>query len=180
YRPSSSIPSQQDYVEYMQRITDLLPSTSFRAYLQKGGIVWRILLEATGKNAEFFLERAIEGPAGDAETWRAIVEPQGDRGIVGEDVSDSELDLICGVYKVYTEQTSDVSWWPKHQHWTNSGFYTGAWTQWQEEWFALRLQDILAGKASPRSSKAWKKNMAMWRATSSIATKVDAASREFL
>ena len=206
YRPSSSIPSQQDYVEYMQRITDLLPSTSFRAYLQKGGIVWRILLEATGKNAEFFLERAIEGPAGDAETWRAIVEPQGDREIVGEDVSDSELDLICGVYKVYTgefavcalprstsftsntlmrqrgygEQTSDVSWWPKHQHWTNSGFYTGAWTQWQEEWFALRLQDILAGKASPRSSKAWKKNMAMWRATSSIATKVDAASREFL
>ncbi|KAI0709811.1 hypothetical protein C8Q76DRAFT_566295, partial [Earliella scabrosa] len=70
-----------------------------------------------------------------------------------------ELDVICGVYKVYTDQsnqTSDKSWWPKHRHWVDAGFYTGRWTAWEEEWFSQHLHGILQGKEVPRSAKDWK------------------------
>ncbi|KAF8234282.1 hypothetical protein L208DRAFT_1262528 [Tricholoma matsutake] len=66
---------------------------------------------------------------------------QSNQGIFLDDgLSDDKLDLILGVYKVFTGigiQESHMSWWPKHSIWAKSGLDMGYWSESLERWFLL-------------------------------------------
>ncbi|THH19829.1 hypothetical protein EUX98_g8703 [Antrodiella citrinella] len=83
------------------------------------------------------------------------------RGIGGDDaLSEEEEGIICGLYKVYTDdsgrQTEDASWWPKQSVWKRCGLYVGYWSEDCERWFQLRLQGIKSCKEQPKNAAAWK------------------------
>ncbi|TDL15454.1 hypothetical protein BD410DRAFT_699480, partial [Rickenella mellea] len=70
-----------------------------------------------------------------------------------------ELDLISGVYRVFTGnglQTSASSWWPRHSAWQKGALNVGYWSPDCERWFQKRLEMIRDGKADLRSANEWK------------------------
>ncbi|KAF8588255.1 hypothetical protein K439DRAFT_1286917, partial [Ramaria rubella] len=76
-----------------------------------------------------------------------------------DEISDMEIDLICGVYRIYTgnkEQCSEDSWWPKHSQWAVCGLNMGYWTLLCEVWFQIRLEEICRGKAVLRNGVGWR------------------------
>ncbi|KAI0071319.1 hypothetical protein K474DRAFT_1581736, partial [Panus rudis PR-1116 ss-1] len=78
---------------------------------------------------------------------------------VDEGLSEDELDFICGMYKVYTEQgpdqQADRSWWPRYSMWQSSPYGVGYWTPKAERFFQGHLKDILAGKEPTKTSNRW-------------------------
>ncbi|KZP29617.1 hypothetical protein FIBSPDRAFT_688408, partial [Athelia psychrophila] len=75
-------------------------------------------------------------------------------------LTDDELDLVCGVYKIFTApgtfQQSDASWWPKSSTWKNSPLNVGYWSPSCERWFQLRLAAIRAGKEKVKTAGKWR------------------------
>ncbi|KAF8587769.1 hypothetical protein K439DRAFT_1337122, partial [Ramaria rubella] len=76
-----------------------------------------------------------------------------------DEISDMEMDLICGVYHIYTgmlkQQCSEDSWWPKHSQWAACGLNMGYWTSSCEVWFQIQLEEICQGKAVLRNGGGW-------------------------
>ncbi|TDL18568.1 hypothetical protein BD410DRAFT_728323, partial [Rickenella mellea] len=75
-----------------------------------------------------------------------------------DELSSDELDLISGVYKVFTGtglQTSDSSWWPWHSAWERSSLNVGYWSTDCEHWFQNRLEHIRNDTAELRGSTEW-------------------------
>ncbi|KAM5539569.1 hypothetical protein V8D89_006678 [Ganoderma adspersum] len=188
YREKRERPSVQDYDTYCQRVLEL---SHARAAWLKGRIVWRLMLEVTGRNTSASLptrgaleEELAAGPSGALEHCEAVTRPREAQGAVYVDdaLSMEELDAIAGVVKVYTgigRQTEDASWWPKHSVWVRGSSYTGIWAASDEYWFQRRLKDIYAGKAGPLNAAEWglalRRNKKMGR----LAMTVDQASWEF-
>jgi hypothetical protein len=92
-----------------------------------------------------------------------------------DDLSEQELDLICGVYKVFTGQYSfsyfqadflniflgkgspaDNSWWPKANVWKNSGLNVGYWSPACGHFYQKRLEKIIRGEADLKNSSDWR------------------------
>ncbi|KAF8588024.1 hypothetical protein K439DRAFT_1296221, partial [Ramaria rubella] len=77
-----------------------------------------------------------------------------------DEISDTEMDLICGVYRIYTgmlkQQCSEDSWWPKHSQWAACSLNMGYWTSSCEVWFQIRLEEIRRGKAVLRNGGGWR------------------------
>ena len=53
-------------------------------------------------------------------------------------------------------QTSDISWWPKHSAWAQSGLNIGTWNADCERWYKDRLTRIEEGTAKLLSPVQWK------------------------
>ncbi|KAF8573183.1 hypothetical protein K439DRAFT_1282344, partial [Ramaria rubella] len=76
-----------------------------------------------------------------------------------DDISTEEMNLICGVYRVYTgsgQQAADVSWWPKQSMWNSGGLNVGYWSPDCETWFQSHLALICSNSAPLRSAAQWK------------------------
>ncbi|KIJ39403.1 hypothetical protein M422DRAFT_148352, partial [Sphaerobolus stellatus SS14] len=70
-----------------------------------------------------------------------------------------EMDIICGVYYVYTGsglQGENQSWWPKQNIWEGGGLNIGYWSNDCEVWYQNRLADIKAGKAKLKTAAEWR------------------------
>jgi hypothetical protein len=99
--------------------------------LLKGGIVWRLSWDAVG------VEVALGGPSPEVFQTGHWFLSEG-AYLWDDELSDDELNLICGVYKVFTgkqyqmyqwpvpkygymlgsgKQDSHESWWPKPNAW---------------------------------------------------------------
>ncbi|KAF8226420.1 hypothetical protein L208DRAFT_1302020 [Tricholoma matsutake] len=81
-----------------------------------------------------------------------------------DQLTESEMDLISGVYKVYTgmaTQTADCSWWPKQSVWELCGLNVGYWSSDCEIWFQSHLTSIRQGDAVLKSSQEWRKCLAL-------------------
>lgn len=85
-------------------------------------------------------------------------------------VMNSELGTYClSEYVTDTPYASDVanretcspfiSWWPLQSVWRTSGMKVGYWTPSLKEWFVKGHTDILAGKAQPKNSTQWRKEL---------------------
>ncbi len=93
----------QDYTAYVTRLLELLQHPHARAGLTKGGIVWRLLVEAVGHDKdvrEHFLARAQGGPSGEAYVESVFNAEDGE--YVDDDLSRVDLDIICGTYIMFT------------------------------------------------------------------------------
>lgn len=88
----------QDFDAYVHRRDALLRSPRGRAALLKGGIVWRLAVEAIG------IDECLEGPSIEMIVHRrGLVLPTADPNIeLCDDLSIDEPDLIYGVYECFT------------------------------------------------------------------------------
>jgi hypothetical protein len=151
-----------DYAAYEALCTEFLRQPRARSACLKGGIVWRL--------AKHSVELGVTstGPSDDVFDYGScIVSDSGGLDLWDNDLSEDELNLICGVYRVKTQdnQMSDSLWWPKHSVWMNSGLNVGYWSPACENWFQLRLDTIRAGTARLRMSAEWKAALRFWRQT---------------
>ncbi|KAF8235939.1 hypothetical protein L208DRAFT_1173788, partial [Tricholoma matsutake] len=78
-------------------------------------------------------------------------------------LTEDELDLICGVYRIDTgqcnvhgHQTTHISWWPRPSVWEGSGLYVGYWSEDCEHWFQQHLDKCKSGKASLKNPGSWR------------------------
>ena len=74
-----------------------------------------------------------------------------------DDLSTSEIDILCDVYKFLTgqgAQTADMSWWPKQSMWVGSNIDVGYWSPDNEVWFTARLAKSGLAKHNLRALRA--------------------------
>ncbi|KAI1789776.1 hypothetical protein LXA43DRAFT_892236 [Ganoderma leucocontextum] len=183
WRKQDFQPDFWDYKEYQRRAYAILSQPKGRAALLRGGIVWRLALEILGAGPS--VELAQQGPSSDVWHYgQAFVPSRGDASY-DDALSSDELDVICGVYKVYTannnfSQTQDYSWWPKAGTWEDSDLDMGYWTPYCEEWFQQRLRRIWANDTEPRTAKKWKDGLKRHKLCRRFRDVVDLASVTFL
>ena len=112
YREKRDRPTLQDYDAYCQRVLELSHAPHARAAWLKGGIVWRLMLEVTGRNmstpglpTRMALEEELAaGPSGGLAVGHCEAVTREVRGAayVDDALEVEELDVIAGVVKVYT------------------------------------------------------------------------------
>ncbi|THH23040.1 hypothetical protein EUX98_g8139 [Antrodiella citrinella] len=144
----------------------LLERDYSRAALLAGGIVGRLAKEALGVSS------GTTGPSLDVYEYGSWQEYEGG-AVRGDDkLSEEEQDLICGLYKVYTDdsgkQTEDASWWPKQSVWLRCGLYTGFWSADCEAWYQARSNAITTQQAQPKNAAAWKDTLKYYQRDSRI------------
>ena len=110
WRMKGEKPTIQDYDAYCQRVLQLCQSPHARAAWLKGGIVWRIMVEVTGKHPQAdicvtHLEELQSGPSGMKDHYEAVALKSKSRGFYDDGLSPAELDIISGVVRVYTGTT---------------------------------------------------------------------------
>ena len=98
WRMQDFSPYDWDYKAYEERAREVLLQPKARAAVQMGGIVWRLAVHLLGEEAV----RSLDGPS--ADVWRHGQEFCPERGdcLYADSLSIDELDVVCGVYKVYT------------------------------------------------------------------------------
>nr|VWP02503.1 N/A [Ganoderma boninense] len=188
WRKKGERPTIQDYDAYYQRVLELCHSPHMRAAWLKGGIVWRIMVEVTGKHPQTDfgipdMEELQKGPSGLTDHHEAVTLDSEQGGYYDDSLSRAELDIIAGVVRVYTghgDQTEDASWWPKHSMWVRAAAYTGIWSPADERWFQRRLKDILEGREGPLNAGQWKTKMKRQQKAGKLAEIVDHRSSEFI
>jgi hypothetical protein len=177
-RKSGYKPDAVDYAEYEYLRRRFCNSERHaRAGLMKGGIVWRLVKESLP------VEDVLDGPTSDVvDHGCALV--QSDGALWDDDLSEEELALICGVYKVDTlsgvNSQSHSSWWPKHTTWMCSVYNVGYWSPANENWFQRRLDLIRAGNADLKTSQQWREQLKNHRGTGKLADKNEAAAVSYL
>ncbi|KZP02660.1 hypothetical protein FIBSPDRAFT_666587, partial [Athelia psychrophila] len=152
WRMEHYLPSAADYIAYEAHRHAFLRSDRGRAAILQGGIVWRLAYDSVDE------EIIRHGPYDiRTSTYNHF---DGDlQGSWDDKLTDEELDLICGVYKVRTGQGiqgSDCSWWPKQSTWEGSGLNIGCWTPDCERWYQRRLELLRGGKETLKTAKQWR------------------------
>ncbi|KAF8235437.1 hypothetical protein L208DRAFT_996723, partial [Tricholoma matsutake] len=95
YCLSGYVPSKRDYETYESIQNRFLSSPRARAAVLKGGMIWRLAKEAIPQSA------VLSRPSTEVYSTGAMF--QSNWGIFLDDgLSDDKLDLILGVYKVFT------------------------------------------------------------------------------
>jgi hypothetical protein len=166
-----------DYAGYEARRTAFLALPRGRKAALEGGIVWRLAINSIE------LRHVLIGPSDDVfEYGSAIACDSNGEELWDDALSESELNLICGVYNVQTHsgQTSDSSWWPKQSVWKTSGLNVGYWSVGCETWFKKRLDAIRNGTARLRTSAEWRSSLKFWRGTGPFITNSRHAAAAYL
>jgi hypothetical protein len=99
FRPAGYAFDTHDYRVYEDRREQFFKLPHSRAALLAGGIVWRLALETICPGI------ALTGPSENIAHFGDIVETP-DGPIVDDSLTEEELNLICGVYDVYTGKPS--------------------------------------------------------------------------
>ncbi|KAF8961303.1 hypothetical protein BDZ97DRAFT_1592947, partial [Flammula alnicola] len=144
----------KDYEAYVVRRDAFLCSARGRAALLKGGIVWRLAVEALGFDVVF------DGPSNEAQVHgRGFRFGDDGTSFCDDDLSEDELDLISGIYHCHTgvkKQIAKKSWFPLHTTWRKAATFTH-WTERNENEYQRRVQQIQQG-SQPLSASEWAKN----------------------
>ncbi|KAJ3850684.1 hypothetical protein EV368DRAFT_44759 [Lentinula lateritia] len=163
-RPATFKPTLQDYRGYEILRDDFLCSARGPAALLAGGIISRLAREVVDVND------VCDGPTGHAlqegEYSLCVWEMGQNRAFWDDQLTNEEMDLICGSYEVVTgtclsssrifciksplgvvskdgiEQTAIRSWWPRSGSWRSCGLNCGYWSKDAEDWFQARLRKM--------------------------------------
>ncbi|KAF9488644.1 hypothetical protein BDN71DRAFT_1345564, partial [Pleurotus eryngii] len=149
YRRQGYQPTRTDYAHYEARRDAFLRTPHGRAAITMGGIIWRLSRDVVD------IADVFAGPTEQATIWTQT-NCSDDEAYVDDALTEYELDLIIGNYKV---SVAELSWWPKHWNFTNTSLDMHIWTQNAEDWFQHRLERIRDGTAPLRTSHEWKKSM---------------------
>ena len=96
WRTPSYQPTTAEYGFYEQLRKSFFTRPHSRAAFLKGGLIWRLAIESAGILAD---ELVLDGPSDEVLDFGTSIEP---KGLWDDDLCDTDMDLICGVYKVFT------------------------------------------------------------------------------
>ena len=162
--------------------------------------MWRIAVELWGSD---LMTEAIEGPSEDVYDTGEPFRPHRGPDYLDDQLTESEIDVICGVYHVltsmwsvlafawsditdrsataqHTDQEKHQSWWPRPNSWSNCPFDTGFWTPMAESWFQSRLKKMRAGEAQPYHVQQWKSSLNSGRIALQVRRSVEIVSKDFI
>ncbi|KJA19625.1 hypothetical protein HYPSUDRAFT_204504 [Hypholoma sublateritium FD-334 SS-4] len=147
--------SAEDYKTYRRDSAELLRSPRVaRQALMRGGILWRLAME----HASF--QDVLAGPtivATIQHRCRSFV-GGADRFFIDDVLTMNEVEVICGVYCVYTGQgiqTAKKSWWPLPDLWDMLACQP-FWQERSESWFERRLEELESGRGVPLTATQWR------------------------
>ncbi|KAF8869102.1 hypothetical protein BD779DRAFT_1458293, partial [Infundibulicybe gibba] len=152
-RERGFVATREDYVAYEQLRSQLLRGRAGAAAMKAGGIVWRLAKDVVR------IRDVLDGPSSRADWAGQSVDSERGMHLVDDALDSTELELICGVYRIETGhrvQVGEASWWPQQKTWRGSGVYHGQWTADNEAWFQSRLEKIRLEEAVPMKPGAWK------------------------
>ncbi|KAK0189652.1 hypothetical protein F5146DRAFT_1199916 [Armillaria mellea] len=190
YRPVGFKPDLSDFAYYVRKRRALLEDPAVaRAALMQGGLIWRIAMEHV-PDPEFILS----GPGNDMSNngichhLQATSNNNTSHRVWAEGLSEKQIDLICGVYRVYrsasssTAFTQDLSWFPREHSFKNSGLDLGHWSADAEDWYQRRVQLYLNGDPKGRclNQAEWKSSVRLWRSTTRTYRGMEVVSRGFI
>ncbi|KAJ7105941.1 hypothetical protein C8R44DRAFT_638930 [Mycena epipterygia] len=80
------------------------------------------------------------------------------------ELSEHEMDLLCGVYHVATgitldEQTACISWWPRPNSWARGNLDGAWWMPECEAFYQKRLSHLAGNVFLPTSPSKWRHNL---------------------
>ncbi|KAJ7080260.1 hypothetical protein C8R44DRAFT_653809 [Mycena epipterygia] len=178
YRHVGYKPSLIDHGVYEMLRERFLGSTRGRAALFAGGIVGRLArlivdedLACLGPSHEVFM------------TGIRLWDGQSSEAYWDDELTDQDIDLICGVYEIATDddpQTSKMSWWPKPHPFSLSGLNTGWWSPDCERWFQQRLAVIKSGRANLYTQTQWKHMLKFYKKSREIGIANEKIAAQFL
>jgi hypothetical protein len=98
--PQAYAPGLREYLFYEQRRKEFCSQPRARAALTRGGIIWRLALECIGAPGQ---EIVVNGPSREVFTHGTSLHDLQSSGTMRDDtLTEAEMDLMCGVYIVYT------------------------------------------------------------------------------
>ncbi|KAF8572808.1 hypothetical protein K439DRAFT_1306992, partial [Ramaria rubella] len=176
FQPPKYRPNLADYAVYTATCSDFLMQPHAHAALLQGGIIWCLAIDALGYIP------TVGGPSDEVYQYGHCFKSD-NSNLWDDNLTTVEMDLICGVYYVYTgqhNQYSNLSWWPKQSVWMCTGLNIGYWSSGCEIWFQKRLDDIHQGRADLRTAAEWRRALKFERATARIATSNERGAAMFL
>ena len=96
---------QEDYTYYEETHANFLSLPRGRAALLRGGIVWRLAIEVLGDRAE---DVVLNGPLDDVLKFSSKICYNGNE-FWDDGLNEAEMDLVCGVYKLYSKRRTPLS-----------------------------------------------------------------------
>jgi hypothetical protein len=96
WRHTSYKPDAVDYTAYREQRDAFFRHPRARAALLRGGIVWRLAMQSISQDA------VLAGPTDEVFTHGQVFQTSDGAYWWDDDLSEDELNLICGVYKVFT------------------------------------------------------------------------------
>ncbi|KAG1729430.1 hypothetical protein EDB19DRAFT_1583022, partial [Suillus lakei] len=177
-----------DYIVYEQHRHEFMNQPHARATLLHGGLVWRLAMHSFDIGD---LPSILEGISWEAITFGLML-PINDQTYFNNELSEEEVDFMCGTYYLYNSDTMDkVSWWPRPQAWAASGLNVGFWSTRCEEWFQKHLDNIQEGVSRIRNTRIndnngpmttmwWRHSLKFNAGITKMMKNVDAACSQFL
>ncbi|EDR13445.1 uncharacterized protein LACBIDRAFT_323094 [Laccaria bicolor S238N-H82] len=142
--------SKRDFDSYIHLREILVRQPRIRAALLRGGMPWRLVISFT------HADKILGGPVGGGP-MREVHHPSGET-LVDDDLTDLELDLLCGTYICDTGQGPVIaykSWFPPAFFFEKKDCAEnyGQWTDYREARYRGRLSDI---GAQPEPVSRWR------------------------
>ncbi len=171
HRPYGFIPDTSDYKKYLWRRSTLFSDPAMvRATLMYGGLIGHITLDHVD-DPTFVLSGFRDGVSSEKGTiqWKSSLSWEESSETWVETLSESELDIICRVYKVCkapgsSSSMQDLSWYSKTRILNHSALDLGFWTADAEKWYVNRVKMYASGdpRATIQSPSEWKSIIHIW------------------
>ncbi len=183
YRPANYEPDRLEFATYQALCRNFLTSQRGRAALLAGGILGRIAKDFISN------DEVYPGPSHDVfKTGLSFVADGEAAPTFWDDaLTDDEINLLCGVYKVDTgrgkgdeSQLSLISWFPKPVAWEASGLNIGFWSSDCESWYRGRLKEINSRNPVLRTTNQWRHSIRFLRRSQKVAEANERLAREYL
>jgi hypothetical protein len=138
--------------KYICEVQKLLQQENARAFLEHGGLIWRLALEFGGLTLwnDLFLGPSVF--CVDAHCG----ERAPDANWIADTPSQAELDLLLGVIYKPDGNMYAKSLFPPYSTFHESPHWMGAWTTDNEEWFQGLLERLRAGELKPQPKLHWR------------------------
>ncbi|SJL14594.1 uncharacterized protein ARMOST_18057 [Armillaria ostoyae] len=171
----------KDFANYVERRRQLFSNSEVvRAALKHGGLIWRLAMEEASE------ECVTSGHSPRATETGACLRTTEGEALWDEMLTEDQIDVICGVYKVEREGncggelTEHVSWFPKDTSWRGCGLDVGFWSPDAESWYQRRLARYIGGDFKCENQTEWRKSLKLWRDAPKVAEGLEKVSQSFL
>ncbi|KAK0490764.1 hypothetical protein IW261DRAFT_36988 [Armillaria novae-zelandiae] len=189
-RPANFKATLLDYISYVRRRAALLRDPVVAsAALMHGGIIWRLAMEHVD-DFGVVLRRPADDILryGKCHTVTVLGREKHDIRMCEASLSESQMDVICGVYKVYNRScngyslTQDISWFPKDGSFKKSALNVGFWTADTEQWYTRRVDMYLSADSekSCLNQASWRSSARLWRCAIATYKGLETVSRRFV
>jgi hypothetical protein len=157
-RPKGFQPIESDYLAYVETRDEIFKSPRARVLRLRGGIIGRLALEAVPNVT------VLEGPS----FCDDIIGSTDNAVYVDDFISDNDLEIVSGVYRVSTTEGNassvHLSWWPKHGTWERSGYFADQWSPDAEAFYTHRVQMFQKKVWNLKGATSWKESLKYDRA----------------